>query len=201
MPAATEATMSRQDLLALSKSLKTARAAIGEQNFAEANKQIKEAEQLAKTPELKAKVDRLKQIGEMAQQFREAVVAAILGLDAGEVFQVGGSTQVAVVETAPDKIIVRIAGMNRTYPVGDLPAGLAVALADMKLDTSDPTNRVIKGAYLLGTKNLDADVIEKAKTWWDEAQLGGVDVSHLMPVIDDLKSDYEFKKELAELMK
>jgi|GEM_PF-1860066 len=190
--------VTREDLLALSKALTTARDAVSEHNFEEADNQLKIAEKHAKTTELAEKVARLSQINDMTRQFREAVVAAIQGLDAGEVFTVGSSTQVAVVETFPDKIIVRIAGMNRTYPVEDLPAGLAVALADMKLDTSDPTNRVIKGAYLLSGKDVNADVISKAKTWWEEAQLGGVDVSKLMPF---LKDDYEFKKELADLAK
>jgi hypothetical protein len=196
-----EPAVTQDDLRALSKAMTTARDAMSEHNFEEANAQLKVAEKHAKTPELRAKVERLWQINNMTQQFREAVVAAIQDLEAGEVFKVGGSTQVAVVETFPDKLIVRIAGMNRTYRVADLPAGLAVALADMKLDTADPGNRVIKGAYLLSGKNVDSDVVEKAKTWWDEAQLGGVDVSKLLPVFHDLKQGYDFKKEMTELTK
>lgn len=186
----------RADLLALKKALTTAREALSEQNFAEAEAQIKVAEQHAKTDELRDMVDRLAQVIDMTRQFREAVVAAIQGLEAGEAFQVGSSTQVGVVETFPDKVILRVAGQNRTYRVEDLPPGLAVALADMKLDTSDPVNRVIKGAYLMSGKNIDPDVIQKAKTWWDEAQLGGADTTKLMPF---LKDKYDFEKELAAL--
>lgn len=198
MPEMEAPKVTRADLLALSKALKTARAAVSEHNFDEADKQLKAAEKLAKTPELAAMVDRLWQINDMARQFREAVSAAIQSLDAGEVITVGNSTQVAIVETFPDKVIVRIAGQNRTYPIENLPPGLAVSLADMKLDTSDPNNRVIKGAYLLSGKDVNPDALSKAKTWWEEAQLGGVDVSHLMPFLTD---DYELKKELAELTK
>jgi hypothetical protein len=186
----------RDELMKLSKVLTLARDAFSEHNFELGQKQIAEAEKLAKTPEHQALVERLRRVGEMAKQFREAVSAAIQGLEAGEVFKVGTSTQVAVVETFPDKIIVRIAGQNRTYNITEMPQGLAVALADMSLDASDPRNRVVKGAYVALGKNSDSDAIAKAKTWWEEAQLGGVDVSDLMPFFTD---KYDFQKELAEL--
>ena len=184
-----------EELVALGKALTTAKAALGEQNFPDAAKEIAKAETLAKLPEHKAKVARLKEVGELVKQFRNAVALAAAELEAGESFKVGTSTQVVVVETFPDKIIVRTAGMNRTYPFADLPPGLAVALADFKLVQSDPISRVVKGAYLTVSKKSDSDAILKAKTWWEEAQLGGADVSHLMPFLSDT---YDFEKEAGK---
>ena len=168
---------------------------MGEQNFEEAQQQIAKAEPLAKLPEHKAKLARLKEAAGYVKQFRMAVEAAANELEAGESFKVGTSTQVSMVEALPDKIIVRIAGQNRSYPYADLPAGLAVALADLKLDGTDPVSRVVKGAYLAVDKRNDSEARQKAKTWWEEAQLGGVDITHLMPFLTDT---YDFEKEAAE---
>jgi hypothetical protein len=191
--------LTREDLLELSKALTSAREAMAEHRFAEANDQIKIAEKHAKTDELTAMVDRLWQINDMARQFRDSVAAAIQELQIGDDFKVGTSTQVVVVETEADSITVRLPGARpRAYRIAQLPIGLSMALVDMKLDPADPTNRVIKGAYVLSAKEVDPDNVEKAKTWWEEAQLNGVDVSKLMPFLQD---KYDFKKELAAMDK
>lgn len=173
----------------------TAKEALGEQNFTEANELITKAESLAKLPKHQEAVARLRQVSNLVHQFRDAVAAAVQGLEAGAVFMVGSSTQVAFVEGFPDKAILRIAGMNKTYPFRDMPPGLAVAIADMKLDGSDPVSRAVKGAYLLVHKRADGESHEKAKTWWTEAQAGGTDMAPLMPFLTD---DYsEFLKDVT----
>ena len=96
------------------------------------------AESLAKLPKHQEAVARLKQVAGYVKQFREAVAAAVAQFEAGTVFMVGSSTQVAVVEGFPDRVILRIAGMNKVYPFRDMPPGLAVAIADQKLDGSRP---------------------------------------------------------------
>ncbi|MDX1944096.1 MAG: hypothetical protein SFU86_01715 [Pirellulaceae bacterium] len=194
MPAPPEPAVkpTRDELVALGKLLTSAKAAIGEQNFDDADKDIAKAEPLAKLPEHKAKVARLKEIVGLVRQFRNALKLAVEGLNAGESFKVGTSTQVVVVETFSDRIIVRTAGQNRNYPFAELPPGLAVALADFKLDQADPVSRVVKGAYVATSKRSDSAALEKAKTWWEEAQLGGADVSHLMPFLTD---SYDLEKE------
>jgi hypothetical protein len=168
-----------------------AKVALGEQNFDEADKQLAAAEPLAKLPEHQAKLARLKEVAGYVKQFRTAVAESVAGLEAGATFKVGTSTMVVVVETFPDKIIIRSLGMNKTYPFADLPVGLAVAIADMKLDTAAPENRVIKGAYLAVDKRGDSVALDKAKAYWEEAQLGGVDTSHLMPFLSDKYDELE----------
>jgi hypothetical protein len=177
--------VTRQEAIALGKALAMAKVALGEQNFEEADKQLAIAEPLAKLPEHQAKYQRLKEVANYVKQFRQAVAEAVAEMEAGETFKVGTSTMVVVVETFPDKIIIRSLGQNKTYPFQDLPVGLAVAIVDMKLDTSAPANRVIKGAYLAVDKRGDSVALDKAKAFWEEAQLGGVDVNHLMPFLSD----------------
>jgi hypothetical protein len=180
MPAATAA-----DLAALGKALALGKAALTEQNFEEADKFIAEAEGLAKSDEHRKLVARLKEVGGYVRQFRQAVVLAASEMDGGEAFKVGTSTLVAMVEATPDKVIVRHTGQNKTYPYADLPPGLAVAIADFKLDASDPVSRVVKGSFYAVARGDQVALHDKAKTWWEEAQLGGVDLAHLMPFLTD----------------
>lgn len=177
--------ITKQEAIDLGKALTTAKIALGEQNFEEADKQLAAAEPLAKLPEHKAKLARLKEVAEYVKQFRRAIEESVAGLEAGATIKVGSSTMIVVVETFPDKIVVRSLGQNKTYPFQDLPLGLAVAIADMKLDPAAPENRVIKGSYLALDKRGDSVALDKAKSYWEEAQLSGVDTSHLLPFLSD----------------
>jgi hypothetical protein len=181
----------REELVALGKALTTAKAALGEQNFAEADQALARADKLAKLPEHRAMVGRLTTLASYVRQFRKAIEAATKEMEAASTFQVGSSTQVAVVETFPDKIILRIAGMNRTYPFRDLPIGLAVAIADFKLDQSDPVSLVVKGAYIAADRRAESDQLDKAKAWWQDAEKAGVDLGDLPKVLTD---SYDFAK-------
>jgi hypothetical protein len=188
--------VTKEEATALGNALTTAKIALGEQNFEEADKQLATADPLAKLPEHRAKYNRLKEVAEYVKQFRMAVAEGVGSLEAGSTFKVGSSTVVAVVETFPDKITIRTAGQNRTYSFQDLRPGLAVALADLYLDSGVPANRVIKGSYLAVVKDGDEEVRAKAKALWEEAQLGGVDTSHLMPFLTDTYD--ELAKDIAK---
>jgi hypothetical protein len=180
----------RAEIMSLIKALTTAREALAEQNFEEAGPELARAQTLAKLPQHQEAVARLKAVADYVKQFRDAVAAAVAEFQAGEVFMVGSSTQVAVVESLPDRVILRIAGVNKVYPFQDMPPGLAVAIADRKLDSSDPLSRVIKGAYLLVHKRADNETRGKAKALWTEAQAGGAEMAHLLPFLTDNYQDF-----------
>jgi hypothetical protein len=90
-----------------------------------------------------------------------------------------------VVEASPDKLVVRRGGERVNYKINELPAALAMALADMWLKEGDPVNRVIKGSYYAVADGDRESLRAKAKSWWEEAQLGGVAVTPLMPFLTD----------------
>jgi hypothetical protein len=117
-------------------------------------------------------------------------------MDGGESFKVGSSTMVAMIEANQRQVVLRVAGQNKTYQYGDLPVGLASALADMKLEGSDPVSRVVKGAYVAVHRSSTPDQLQTAKSWWEEATLGGADVSHLMPFLTD---SYDLAKDFDKL--
>jgi len=174
----------------LVKSLETAKVAIAEHNFALADAELANAQSLAALPKHKEAVARLKEVGGYVRQFRAAVAGAVAGMKGGETFKVGNSTQVAFVEGFSDKVILRIAGMNRTYPFNDMPPGLAVAIADFKLPQPAAATRVVKGAYLLLHKRADSETQEKGAALWQEAQAAGANVGHLMPFLTDNYADF-----------
>src|SRR6185436_16168634 len=126
--------VTRDDAAALIKALSAARAALTTRNTAETNSQLALAESLAKLPTHQAAVGRLKEVAKLVERFHTVVDSAIEGLQAGASFKVGTSSEVAFVERQPDKLVLRVGGMNKSYPLTDLPAGLSLALADLKLD-------------------------------------------------------------------
>jgi hypothetical protein len=184
-PAPMPPAVSRSDVAALVKALETAKLALGEQNFDVSDEQIALAESLAKLPKHQDAVKRLKEVVGYVKQFRRVIEAVATSMQAGETFKVGSSTQVSFVEGSADKVVLRISGMNRTFPLGELPAGLALAMADLRLASDDSVGRVVKGAYLSVHKQADDEKRDKARSLWEEAQSMGADLMRLMPFLAD----------------
>jgi hypothetical protein len=174
---------------ALVKALTTAKAALGEQNFKAADLQLAKAEAVAKLPAHKQAVARLTKLADYLTHFREVLVSAAKGMEAGSSFKVGTSTQVSMVEATADKVIVRIAGMNKSYPYSELPPGLALTLADQRLAANDPAGNVMKGAYLLVHKRATSKETDKARELWQQAVAAGTDISDLLPLLDENYSE------------
>jgi hypothetical protein len=181
------------ELAEFAQLMKEAKAALGDFTFDEGEAALDKAERVAKLPEHQAKVQRLKQVADMAKKFRQAIEATMAKLEAGEVIKIGNS-EAAVVESNPNKIVLRMNGQNRSYTISDLPLGLAAGLGERSLDVNNPTTRLLKGSYVLLDKRADPSQIKKAKTWWEEAQLNGADIRELLPVFTD---KYELEGEPA----
>ena len=174
----------------LSSALKEARAALGTTDFAAAQAALDKAAPLAKLPEHQAAYERLKRLTGFVEEFQAALQASIETLEAGASVTVGSSTQVGVVETRSDSIILKVAGANRTYKIDDLPLGLAVALADHGQEKT-PHWLIVKGGYVLAHQDAVEDAVEKAKQWWQEAAQAGGELGDLELLLED---DYEFGK-------
>jgi hypothetical protein len=181
--------VTRAEIEALIKSLEAAKAALGEQNFAVAEQQLAKAKSIAKLPKHAEAVGRLQEAGVLVKQFRQAIAAAVMGLEPGESFQVGSSTQVAFVSGSAEEVTLRIAGSNRRFPLNDLPPRLALELSEFKLDAKSPQGRVVQGAYLLFHKQTDAELKqnerERARALWEEALDAGADIERLMPLLTE----------------
>jgi hypothetical protein len=180
--------LSKEQLMDLGQALASAKTALGKQDFDSARAEITRAELLAGDSEHRAMTARLKEVAGYAKQFHDAVALAVQNFQVGDEILVGSSTVVCVVETGPDKIVVRVAAQNRMYRLAELPVGLALAIVDYRLSADDPVNGVIRGAYLAVDKRRDPDTLAKAKNLWKEALANGVEIGHLMPFLTD---DYQ----------
>lgn len=175
----------RQQVAELQAALKKARLALSEQSFADAEVEIAKAEKLALTPEHRALVERLRLATEHVKVFRKALAEAVSQLDAAETIKVGSSTVVAIVETFPDKLTVRVNGMNRTYSLGNIPQGLAVAILDIKRVGGQPDSRLLKAMYVATGKDADEESLATARGWLAEAQGSDSNAMSLQAFLDD----------------
>ncbi len=176
---------SAAELKELSTALTGARRSVGEQEFAIAESFLSKAEAVAKLPVHQAQVERLRAIAAYVKQFSEAVVAAVKALNAGDSIKVGNSTIVAFVEARPDAVVLRVTGMNRTFKLNKLPAGLAIAIAETHLAEKDPATLLIKGAYLLTNPNSNEEAIAKARRYFETAAAAGAQIDDLLAIFDD----------------
>lgn len=179
-----------EELVSLTQYMKEAKASLAEMDFDQAEVKLASAEMIARLPEHRAKVERLKEVSSLARQFHAAIGRTMQGLQVGDEIRISNSTQAVVVESSPTELKIRLNAQNQTHSLDKMPLGLGLKLGEQSLDQGDPTTRVLKGAYVFIHPRGD---ISKAKTWWEEAQLSGRDLAHLLPVLAD---KYDFEKDL-----
>lgn len=164
--------------------------ALSEHQFSAADEHLAQADQLAKTPEQKQAVARVRRLADWLAAFRQALLAQLQSMQGGETIKVGTSTQVTFVEVNENQLIVRMAGMNRKFPLSEVPAGLALAIADLRFRQGDPTGLQAKAAYLIAQKKPTDESREKARHLLQEAQSAGADVSDLLRLLDENYADW-----------
>jgi hypothetical protein len=120
-----------------------------------------------------------------------ALKMTVSRMESGKSFMVGASTMVVFVEGTSEGFTIRSAGTNRKYQFTELPIGLGAALMDMSLDSNEPVNLVVKGAYVIA-RTKDEGYINKVKDWWNEAESRGVkQVREVFPFISDTYDELE----------
>ncbi len=169
------------ELMALGRAMKNARIALNARDFVRASTQLATADRLARLPEHRAMVERLKLLADYSRQFQAAFKNGLEKLKSTDELVID-EHRVAVVEVNPQRIILRAAGQNRSYPMSDLPDQLVLAIADLWFDLNAASTGVFKGAfYAVGP---DANAAE-ARRFWDEARRAGADPADLPLVLDD----------------
>jgi hypothetical protein len=179
----------RAQLAQLGTMLKTARRALGERNFDVATAELAKAEALAKDPEHKAKVERLKMLHGYVVEFWNAVAEGLKGFRGGGTELKYKDTLIAVVEASPNHIIIRSAGENRRFDRLGMPGGLAMAVADTWFNPNAASTKVFRGAFYAVEPGAD---VNEARRLWQEAALSGTNTAPLLPVLADT---YDFERE------
>ncbi len=123
-----------------------AKAALEKGDLGTFKSMITPAVENAKTTAGKEKALRLDQLGQLYGIFIESFDEAKRKTKGASSLKVG-STEVSIVESTPEKIIIRTAGKNNTYAWDELPFGIAVAISDLGLDANAPVDIAARAAY------------------------------------------------------
>jgi hypothetical protein len=145
---------------------------------------IVRAEPAAVSQQQQAQLARIKSIFMLLNSYYQAVQDAASGLSAGQPLQVG-SRVVAVVQADPQQIVVRVAGKNQTYPIGQLPLRLSIALAELSLSLDDPRALAIKAAHISVSAETPPELLQNARKWMQAAIDASVVPSDMMAFFED----------------
>ena len=168
--------------------LASARKALGERNTPAAKQHIEAAVRLAASGEQKELAAGIQALPKYVDGFWEAVREGLKGLEEAGELKVG-NTFVSIVEVSKGRLTIRANGQNRRYPLDELPAGLAVAIANRWFDDR-PDNKVYVGAFYFVDPRTD---VAEAKRLWEEAAGAGVDVKRLLALLPIAKQPPETK--------
>jgi hypothetical protein len=162
--------------------LAAARKALGERNSQAAAERIAAAERLAASAEQRDLVAGFQTLPKYVDGFWEAVREGLKGLEEAGELQIG-NTFVSIVEVGSNRLTIRANGQNRRYPLDELPAGLAVAIAKRWFDDR-PENKLGLGAFYFVDPRTD---VAEAKRYWEEAASAGVDVKRFLALLSITK--------------
>ena len=158
--------------------LREARKALGARQFQQAKDRLVAAQEQAVSDEQTQLVDGFQVLTTYVEGFWEAVQKGLEGLEKAGELKIG-NTVVSVVEVSPSHILIREAGENRRYSVDQLPARLAVAIAQNWFDDR-PDNKLYLGAFHFVGPPID---VAEAKRLWEEAAGAGVDADRLLALL------------------
>ncbi|MFN3149780.1 hypothetical protein [Bremerella sp.] len=170
--------------------MKQARKQIIDRNAAAAQQTIAQAAPLVAADAHREKLNRLKEIADLNQQFWQAVSSRLTKLEPDSDLDVNG-TMIRVVESDANRLVIRMNGENRRYTLADIPAGLAKFLVERELPTQAETKKII-GAFLLVTPDGGS---ERAREEWATAFLPDEEINSLVAVLDD---PYKLADDLIE---
>ena len=96
-------------------------------------------------------------------------------------------TPISLVEVGPDLLVIRATGQNQRFKKLEIPGAIVVAIAEEHLDMSKPQNRLLLGAFYAAEPRKETGTPDDAlaRGLWEDAGRGGIDVTELMPVLED----------------
>lgn len=164
------------------KALNAARLALSKQDIRGAKSQVEIARKADSEGMAAREIGRVDALTQYVDGFWNGVRESI------KVLEVGGQVMlrdkvVGVVEVDAQKLILRVDGMNRTYPMSDLPIGIAFGLAENWFNKGDPASKIFLGSIQAVHPKGDRD---KARELWQQAAQGGKgnEVAVILPELD-----------------
>jgi hypothetical protein len=175
---ATSAKATPEEKKAVIAKLAEARTLVSERKFSDAKRVLKEAGELAKTPDVQDLHDGMEMVTNYNEQFWQAVKTAMRTAN-GEINI--GSTPANIVSSDANEITIRMPGKNISATYENMPAGLAVALAKRWFDNKS-ANKAALGAFYFGSK---APKIDDARALLQEADNLGTDTKHMLLLLNE----------------
>ncbi len=157
------------------EAIKKARGALDKGDLNAFKSLIPTAIETAQTPLGKEKALRLDQLGQLYGIFTESFEEAKRKTKGTSALKVGNS-EVSIVESTPEKLIVRASGKNQTHNWNELPFGLAVAISDLGLDPSAPVDIAARAVYFSINPNYkeaaksNEIIAKRIAGWFDKSQ-------------------------------
>ena len=139
--------------------------ALSKADFPTFHKQMELAQPLSSNDELIAKQARLDQLGQLYEIFIKAAHEAKSKMRGAETLSVG-KTLVSIVEVTENELIVRNQGKNERFAWDRLPPGIAMAIADLTLSDSEPTDVAARGVYFSLSPARNALTAKKVTEWF-----------------------------------
>jgi hypothetical protein len=150
---------------AFADTLRAVRAALDASDALLAKQEIERARTVAVTEEQQGEVESLRVFVQAAEDFGQAVRHAATTLPAATEVELGDGSLISIVETGPQRLIVRARGVNKRYSHEAVPLGLEVALGEHVLDGKRPHTAMQKAAYVLLSRKADAEDKARAASW------------------------------------
>ncbi|MEZ6136242.1 MAG: hypothetical protein R3C53_15210 [Pirellulaceae bacterium] len=184
---AAEPTLSDAEKANWKQSMQEVRATIAQQEYQLAIEKMAAIEPQVKTQRQKDQFRRLDVVLHLAQDFHAALVEAIAGLQAGETFKVG-STEVSFRDGSESEVSIQMEGSSQTYPLAEIPVGLAFGLVDLKLDLLHGSSLAKKAGFTIVHPKSNDIVRAKARQLMQEAiDTGFADPDMMLAFDEDFK--------------
>jgi hypothetical protein len=176
----------------LAAAFKMIRVALSERNFEVADKQMKIASALARTPEYNAMYGRLDLLVQYTKSFDRLLKQSLSEMQAGSELKIGKSTIAAVVEVTDEQLTIKLEGVLKRFPLKEMSKGLVMGIAQTKFDMQRPGSVMAVGTFLATYKGSTEMDREKARAYWRQAVTMGAKIGDLEKVLDDT---YDFAGE------
>jgi len=174
MPAVAEVNSERA--AAIRTSLTAARDALALGDLDKVDELLDQAMFDASTDTLRAQVEGVRAVRAYVGSFWNAVRESLKTVNSGTEIEIDGDIVIVVeISRNRDNLVVRMRGANRRFDVQQLPAELAVGLAQRWLDKDDVNSRAFIGTYLATSGRRDD--AQRGRRMLNEAKGAGSEVA------------------------
>ena len=180
-PNRTETKAGPEELAAVAKLLKSARAALASRDLSKARDFLDEATIEASAPDTMSELNRVEALTGYVETFWDAARKTLSKLGAVEELEIDGTVMI-VVEADENQLVIRRQGETKTFPWQKIPTKIAYYLANRWLAPDDPERNLALAAFEIVDPKGDRN---QAQRLLDDAAAAKLKVE---PLVEELKA-------------